>query len=92
MAVLHARGQLNVGETFRHHSIVGSSFECTIRGTTNVVGLNGSKSYEAVLPRVKGRAWITGFKQMMLDPTDPFPVGFRVGDQWHMAGSDGSLE
>lgn len=85
MAVLHARGQLNVGETFRHQSIIGSSFECTIRGTTNIGGLNGSKSYEAVLPRVKGRAWITGFKQMMLDPTDPFPVGFRVGDQWHMA-------
>ncbi|BCS03308.1 proline racemase family protein [Aspergillus luchuensis] len=33
MAVLHARGQLAVGERFQHHSIIGSTFECHIRGT-----------------------------------------------------------
>lgn len=79
MAILHARGQLAVNERFHHRSIIGSSFECHIRGTTKV------GDYEAVLPTVKGSAWITGFKQMVLDPSDPFPEGFRVGDQWHMA-------
>lgn len=79
MAVLHARGQLEVGETFQHRSIIGSNFDCHIRGKTKV------GEYDAVLPTVKGSAWITGFKQMVLDPTDPFPVGFRVGDQWHVS-------
>ncbi|RAH86131.1 proline racemase [Aspergillus japonicus CBS 114.51] len=79
MAVMHARGQLQVGERFQHRSIIGSSFECWIEGTTRV------GQYEAVLPVVKGSAWITGFRQVGLDPTDPFPVGFRVGDQWHVA-------
>ncbi|KAI9929633.1 hypothetical protein ASPWEDRAFT_156187 [Aspergillus wentii DTO 134E9] len=78
MAVLHARGQLQVGESFDHHSIIGSTFTCHIRGTTKV------GEFDAVLPTVKGSAWITGFKQMVLDPSDPFPTGFRVGDQWHV--------
>lgn len=76
MAVLHARGQLNEGEIFRHRSIIGTEFVCNIRGTANV------GEYDAVLPTVKGRAWLTGFRQTMLDPTDPFPLGYRVGDHW----------
>jgi proline racemase len=78
MAVLHARGELQVGETFRHKSIIGTEFINHIRGTTKV------GEYDAILPTVKGRGWITSFKQVVLDPTDPFPEGFRVGDQWHM--------
>ena len=78
MAVLHARGQLEVGETFRHKSIIGTEFINHIRGTTRV------GEYDGILPTVKGRGWITSFKQVVLDPTDPFPEGFRVGDQWHM--------
>lgn len=80
MAVLHAREQLGVGEVFQHRSIIGSTFDCQIRGTTKV------GDYDAVLPVVKGSAWITGYKQMILDTTDPFPLGFRVGDQWHVSG------
>lgn len=76
MAVLHARGQLAEGEIFRHQSIIDTEFVCSIRGTSKV------GDHKAVLPTVKGRAWITGFRQSMLDPTDPFPLGYRVGDQW----------
>ena len=79
MAVLHARGQLKEGEIFRHRSIIGTEFVCHIRGTTKV------GQYSAVLPTVKGRAWITSFKEIVLDPSDPFPEGFRVGDQWQMS-------
>lgn len=81
MAVLHARGQLKQGETFRHRSIIGTEFVNEILGVTKV------GDYDAVLPRVKGRAWLTGFRQSMLDPTDPFPLGYRVGDHWHMPKS-----
>lgn len=76
MAVMHARGQLQEGEVFRHQSIIGTEFVCKITGFAKV------GDYEAILPTVKGRAWLTGFRQTMLDPTDPFPLGYRVGDHW----------
>ncbi|PYH88304.1 proline racemase [Aspergillus ellipticus CBS 707.79] len=82
MAVLYKRGLLGVGERWEHRSVIGTKFECWIRGTT-MVG-----EYEAVLPTVKGSAWIMGYRQVVLDPEDPFPTGFRVGDQW---GVDGYL-
>lgn len=86
MAVMHARGQLAVDETFRHRSIIGTEFVTRIRGTTQLGGGGGdSRSYNAILPTISGRAWITSYKQVVLDPTDPFPQGFRVGDQWHMS-------
>lgn len=78
LAIMHARGELSVDEPFVHASPIGSEFECTIRGTARV------GEYDAVLPTVKGSGWITSFKQIVLDPTDPFPQGFRVGDAWHM--------
>lgn len=78
LAVMHARGQIAVGESFRHVSVTGTQFESHIRATTKV------GEYDAVLPTVKGRAWITSFKQVVLDASDPFPMGFRVGDSWHV--------
>lgn len=80
MAVLHARGLLAVGESFRHVSVIGTEFMGKIKGTTKV------GDYPAILPTVKGNAWITSFQQVVLDPTDPFPEGFRVGDSWHVPG------
>lgn len=76
LAVLHARGQLGLEEQLYHRSITGSEFTGCIRGTCNV------GDYPAILPSVKGRAWITGFKQYVLDSTDPYPEGFRIGDKW----------
>lgn len=76
MAILHARGQLAVGEPFTHKSIIGTQFQCSILGTTKV------GKYDAILPRVRGRAWITGYRQVVVDEEDPFPLGFRVGDVW----------
>ncbi|KAF2166568.1 hypothetical protein M409DRAFT_66586 [Zasmidium cellare ATCC 36951] len=78
MAVLHARGLLKEGEIFRHRSIIVTEFVCRIKGTSRV------GDFEAVKTSIKGRAWISGTKQVFLDPEDPFPEGFRVGDQWNM--------
>lgn len=80
LAVLHARGQLKENEPFIHRSIIDTEFVSHIRGTTKV------GKYDAVLPSVKGRAWITSYKTVVLDSTDPFPEGFRVSDQWHVSG------
>ncbi|MFH5878759.1 proline racemase family protein [Arthrobacter sp. NA-172] len=76
MAALHARGQLAIGEDFSHHSIIGSEFIGRLTGTTTVGGR------EAVLPTITGRGWVTGRSQWVLDPTDPFPSGYTVGDIW----------
>lgn len=79
MAQLHVRNKLSAGEFFLHISTIGTEFVGTIRGTAKV------GDYEAVLPTIKGSAWITGFQQVVLDPTDPFQRGLRVGDSWHVS-------
>ena len=76
MAALYARGQLRIGESFRHRSIIGSEFVGELTGTTTV------GPYAAVLPRVTGRAWVTGYTRWVLDDTDPYPTGYTVGDIW----------
>lgn len=81
MAVLRAKGQLEIGERFVGKSIIGSTFDCRIEGETMV----GEKP--GIVPIVSGRAWITGTYQLMLDPSDPYPAGYRLADTWPGAGS-----
>jgi proline racemase len=76
MAVLHARGQLGIGQPFRHAGILGTTFTgCLVEETR--VG-----PYPAVVPTISGQAWITAISQYVLDAEDPFPEGFTVGDLW----------
>jgi proline racemase len=35
-----------------------------------------------VVPTVAGQAWITQHCTVVVDPTDPFPNGYTVGDIW----------
>ncbi len=74
MAVLHARGELKLGEGFISESIIGTRFMGQIVGETHV------GEYKAILPRVAGRAHLTGLHQFVLDPEDPFPHGFFLTD------------
>jgi len=76
MAAMHAKGQLKVGETFVGKSIIGSRFECRIDREVSVAGKPG------ISPIISGQAWITGVHQHMLDPTDPYPSGYRIADTW----------
>ena len=76
MAILHARGQLGLNEDFRHEGILGTVF------TGRLVEEATVGSRPAVVPTVTGRAWITGFASYVVDPDDPFPEGFTVGDIW----------
>jgi trans-L-3-hydroxyproline dehydratase len=76
MAVLHAKGQMKVGERFIARSIIGSQFDCRIEAEASVRGR------PAIIPIVSGSAWITGTHQHMLDPTDPYPAGYRLSDTW----------
>ena len=76
IAVMHTRGEAAVGDTLFARSIIDSEFHCRIESETTVA----DKS--AILPSVSGRAWITGTRQLMLDPDDPWPAGYRIGDTW----------
>jgi proline racemase len=74
MALLHARGELQVGQECVSESIIGSRFTGRIVRET-LVG-----DYQAIVPRVAGRAHLTGFHQFVLGPEDPFPHGFSLSD------------
>jgi proline racemase len=76
MALLHERGDLGIGEVFRHTSIIDTEFDCRILETTSVGNL------PAVIPMVSGRAWLTGISHYGVDPEDPFPRGYRLPDTW----------
>ena len=85
MALLHHRGELALGTPYVHRSFIGSRFLGRLTGTTEVGGL------PAVVPTIRGRAWITGTGTLLLDPTDPFPAGFlpALGPAPHPSGAGG---
>jgi len=76
MATLVAKGELGVGDAFRHEGILGTVFTGRVLEETSI------GPYRAIVPSITGQAWITGFASYVLDSTDPFPDGFRVGDIW----------
>jgi proline racemase len=76
MAALYAKGQLGLGQDFCHEGILGTLFTGRLIEETQV------GPYRAVVPTLSGAAWITGIAQYVVDPDDPFPNGFTVGDIW----------
>jgi proline racemase len=80
MAVLHARGQMATGDSMIHESLIGSQFRGRIVAATSVGGR------PAIVPAIKGRAWITGYSTYLLDPDDPYPQGYVLPDSWGVTG------
>jgi len=78
MALLYQQGMLQQGDHFIGESIIGSRFYCSIDAITRV----GNR--QAIYPLISGQAWITGTHQHILDPTDPWPEGYRISDTWPM--------
>jgi proline racemase len=76
MAALHAKGKLVLGQDFVHEGILGTIFTGRLLEETRV------GPHRAVVPSLSGQGWITGFAQYVVDPEDPFPDGFTVGDIW----------
>ncbi len=76
MAVLYAKGEMKVGDIYIAESIIGSKFECSIQSETSI------GDTKAITPTVRGRGFITGTHQVMLDPDDPWPEGYRLTDTW----------
>jgi proline racemase len=76
MAVLHAKGELELDQPFRHEGILDTVFTGTLVEEVDIAGRRG------VVPTIGGQAWIYGFSTYVLDPDDPFDHGFTVGDLW----------
>ncbi len=76
LAVLHSQGKIKKGDVFLANSIIGSSFE----GKVIAEGNFGKLSY--IIPEISGQAWITGTHQYFVDPSDPWPEGYRLNDTW----------
>jgi proline racemase len=76
MAVLHARGQLDIGQDFVHEGILGTTWTGRLLRETAV------GPHPAVVPQLTGSAWITGRTRYVVDADDPFPEGFTIGDLW----------
>ena len=76
MASLFEKNMLDVGTDFIHEGILGTTFTGRLVRKTKV------GDYDAVVPTITGRAWITGFAQYVVDANDPFPEGYTIGDIW----------
>jgi trans-L-3-hydroxyproline dehydratase len=76
MAVLHARGAMRVGDAMTHASAIGSTFDGRIVAETAVGGR------AAIVPAIRGSAWITGISELYVDADDPFPEGYLLSDTW----------
>ena len=76
MAVLAARGEMGEQDVYKAHSMIGSTFYARIHSRTEIAGV------PAIVPAITGGGWITGTKQLMLDPDDPWPGGYKLADTW----------
>jgi proline racemase len=76
LAVLHARGQAAVGSKLIARSIIDSKFTGRIEEESIRDGVPW------IVPSIEGRAWITGTRELQIDTTDPWPLGYRVNDTW----------
>lgn len=76
LAVMHAKGQAAVGDTLIAQSIIESQFAGRIEEEVTIGPKTGIRA------SITGSAWITGRQELVLDPTDPFPLGYRLSDTW----------
>lgn len=73
MAVLFARGEIEMGEEYIHESVLGTVMRGRVLEETSVSRI------PAVVPEITARAHITAFSQVVLDPEDPLRDGFLLG-------------
>lgn len=72
LTLLHHNGEIKVGESFVHESIIGSQFSAKVLRTCQVGKYNG------VIPLLTGTAAVTSMNQFVIDPTDPLAAGFSI--------------
>jgi len=72
LALLYKRGELLMGQIFINEGMVGTTFEGRILHEIDVGGI------PAIVPEIRGSAYITGLHRFVVRPGDPFSEGFLV--------------
>jgi proline racemase len=75
LAALTAKGTARPGDELLFEGLMGTTFAAKVMEAKTEAG------FPVIVPRVSGRAFLTGFYQLLLDQDDPFPEGFRIGDR-----------
>ena len=73
-AIHHARAEFETGKKYRIESIIGSTMDVEVLDMTTVPG-----DRPAIIPKVSGKAWITGQHTFLIHPDDPWRDGFLLG-------------
>ncbi len=76
LAMRHGRGLVRLGENITTESVLGTRFRAELIAETTV-GVGGNR-IPAIVPRLIGSAFLTGFHQFVLQDNDPFPQGFHL--------------
>ena len=69
-AIHYARGDISIGEPITIESIIGSTFSVKVNEITTF------GKYKAIIPEVKGTAFLTGKNSFWINPNDPLKNGF----------------
>ena len=69
-AIHYARGDISIGESITIESIIGSTFSVKVDEITTF------GKYEAVIPEIRGTAFLTGKNSFWINPNDPLKNGF----------------
>ncbi|MFV1979854.1 MAG: proline racemase family protein [Rhodothermia bacterium] len=72
LAIHFARDEIGIGEQIVIESIIGSTFSCSVLEETSF------GPHRAIIPRVEGRAFLTGKHEFIIDPSDPLRDGFII--------------
>ena len=72
VASLFAKGELGLNQEFVHESVIGTQFTARIVEPATVGPCKGG------VPEVSGTAYLTGFHQFVIDPSDTLGKGFRL--------------
>ena len=70
LAVLHDKGRIGAGETFRAEGILGATFDLAIERAT------GSGANATIEPSIRGNAHLTAFSTLVVEEGDPLAGGF----------------
>ena len=73
MAYLYKNGKLSLNQEYVNESFIGTKFIGELIGETKV------GEYEAVIPKITGSAFITGYGTYLINADDPLKYGFLIG-------------
>jgi 4-hydroxyproline epimerase len=71
LACLHADGKLRAGEVWKQKGIVGGIFEGSFQ-----VGEEPTGCDSRIIPSITGSAFVMAEGALLIDPNDPFRIGF----------------